>query len=294
MHIHLTIIKKYAWAAYILLLLLSGLAYLIHNLMQAYDEGIALEAEKKRLDSLNIPKDENGAPYSIGNISGYHIQIPPGVSDSWITYNGDPNDFDFEAKRKYKRPPIDYDSKIAQFNFRFRLTDGALWRLGTQTDLDFEQDLQLKSTPWVKVIADADEKYPYIPQKTVMDNLFKSFSKPGSRPPLTYAGDEMAMEVYCYFGGKLPPPQNSWDKEEIYLYRHSNNQISTFIRCSNNPEFAENFCNHNFFMPDNQLKVFFSMSYPREFLPQWQHIETQAIQIVRGFVVPPASPLPSP
>lgn len=285
---------KYFWFTVIAAFPIGSVVYLVNNAYQRSIRTDAFQAEEKRLESLNIPKDKNGSRYLIGNISGRHIQIPPGVVGGWITYNGDPSDFDYDAKEKYQRPPISYDSKIALFDFRFRLTDGALWRLGTQTELDYKKDSYSQPVPWVNTLVYSGDNYPRPSKKMLLDSYLKDYSHPISQVPMTYAGTELGLEVYRYFGGTKPPPDNSWEKGEVYLRRNSEGDITMFIMCANNPRFAVNFCRQFFFMPDDDIEVFFNARYPRQFLPQWQHIETQAIQIVHGFVVPPASPSPQP
>lgn len=262
-----------------------GIRTLVNNFEQVLAEGEQRVANKKLRQALNIPQDENGITYDIGNISDHHIQIPPRVPNNWITYNGDPNDFDFEAKAKYKRPPITYKSKIAQFGLKFRIRDGALLRRGTQTQLDYEIDQDSRPAPWVTVIVNSGDQYPRTSKKELLNIYLKRYTQPASLPPLTYSGHEMGLDVYRFFGGSKPPPQNSWDKAEVYIQGNPNGEITTFIKCTNNPDFAFNSCRHSFFMPDNRIKVFFEMGYPRAFLSDWQQIEKHATHIMSSFVV---------
>ena len=277
--------KKYLWAACVVMLLCWGIVSLIHNLYLAAQEDKQRMANEARLQKLNIPRNENGVRYSIGNIGGQRVQIPPGIVNTWITYDGDPNDFDFDAKKKYKRPPASYESSIAQFGFKFRISDGALLRLGTQTAVDYQNDSKTLPIPWVSAISKSGEQYPKGERAALMDVYFKDYVNPTSQAPRSYSGQEYGLEVYRFFGGTAPPPQNSWDKEEVYVRRDTTGEITTIIICANNPNFAVNFCTQNFYMPKNQMKAFLGVQYPRAYLPEWQKIEQHTITILNGFAL---------
>ena len=277
--------KKYLWAACLITLLCWGIGSLIHNLYLAAQEDKERMTNEARLQKLNIPRNENGVRYSIGNIGGQRVQIPPGIVNTWITYDGDPNDFDFDAKKKYKRPPASYESSIAQFGFKFRISDGALLRLGTQTAVDYQNDSKSEPTPWAYVISRSGDQYPTRERRMVMDVYFKNYINPTSQTPLSYSGQEYGLEVYRFFGGTAPPPQNSWDKEEVYVQRDTAGEITTIIICANNPNFAVNFCRQKFYMPKNQMKAFLGVQYPRAYLPEWQKIEQHTITILNGFAL---------
>ena len=277
--------KKYLWAACVMTLLCWGIGSLIHNLYLAAQEDKERMANEARLQKLNIPRNENGVRYSIGNIGGQRVQIPPGIVNTWITYDGDPNDFDFDAKQKYKRPPASYESSIAQFGFKFRISDGALLRLGTQTEVDYQNDSKSEPTPWAYVISRSGDQYPTRERRMVMDVYFKNYINPTSQTPLSYSGQEYGLEVNRFFGGTAPPPQNSWYKEEVYVQRDTAGEITTIIKCTNNPAFAVNSCNQWFYMPKNQMKAFLDVSYPRAYLSEWQKIEQHIITILNGFAL---------
>ena len=262
-----------------------GIGSLIHNLYLAAQEDKERMANEARLQKLNIPRNENGVRYSIGNIGGQRVQIPPGIVNTWITYDGDPNDFDFDAKKKYKRPPASYESSIAQFGFKFRISDGALLRLGTQTEVDYQNDSKTLPIPWVYVISKSGEQYPTRERAALMDVYFKDYVNPTSQAPLSYSGQEYGLEVYRFLGGTAPPPQNSWYKEEVYVRRDTAGEITTIIICANNPNFAVNFCRQKFYMPINQMKAFLDVRYPRAYLPEWQKIEQHTIAILNGFAL---------
>ena len=277
--------KKYLWAACLMAFLCWGIGSLIHNLQLAAQEDEERIANEARLQKLNIPRNENGVRYSIGNIGGQRVQIPPGIVNTWITYDGDPNDFDFDAKKKYKRPPASYESSIAQFGFKFRISDGALLRLGTQTEVDYQNDSKSEPTPWAYVISRSGNQYPTRERRMVMDVYFKNYINPTSQTPRSYSGQEYGLEVYRFFGGTAPPPQNSWYKEEVYVQRDTAGEITTIIKCTNNPAFAVNSCNQWFYMPKNQMKAFLDVSYPRAYLSEWQKIEQHIITILNGFAL---------
>ena len=277
--------KKYLWAACVMTFLCWGIGSLIHNLYLAAQEGKERMTNEARLQKLNIPRNENGVRYSIGNIGGQRVQIPPGIVNTWITYDGDPNDFDFDAKQKYKRPPASYESSIAQFGFKFRISDGALLRLGTQTEVDYQNDSKSEPTPWAYVISRSGDQYPTRERRMVMDVYFKNYINPTSQTPLSYSGQEYGLEVNRFFGGTAPPPQNSWYKEEVYVQRDTAGEITTIIKCTNNPAFAVNSCNQWFYMPKNQMKAFLDVSYPRAYLSEWQKIEQHTIAILNGFAL---------
>ena len=277
--------NKYLWAACVLTLLCWGIGSLIHNLYLAAQEDKERMANEARLQKLNIPRDQNGIRYRIGNIGGQRVQIPPKILDAWITYDGDPNDYDFEAKPKYKRPPESYESSSAQFGFKFRISDGALLRLGTQTAVDYQNDSKTLPIPWVYVISKSGNHYPTRERAALMDVYFKDYVNPTSQAPLSYSGQEYGLEVYRFFGGAAPPPQNSWDKEEVYVRRDTAGEITTVIICANNPNFAVNFCRQKFYMPLNQMKAFLGVQYPRAYLPEWQNIEQHTISILNGFAL---------
>ena len=190
--------KKYLWAACVMTFLCWGIGSLIHNLQLAAQEDEERIANEARLQKLNIPRNENGVRYSIGNIGGQRVKIPPGIVNTWITYDGDPNDFDFDAKRKYKRPPASYESSIAQFGFKFRISDGALLRLGTQTEVDYQNDSKTLPIPWVYVISKSGEQYPTRERAALMDVYFKDYVNPTSQAPLSYSGQEYGLEVYRF------------------------------------------------------------------------------------------------
>ena len=191
--------KKYLWAACLMTLLCWGIGSLIHNLYLAAQEDKERMAYEARLQKLNIPRNENGVRYSIGNIGGQRVQIPPGIVNTWITYDGDPSDFDFDAKKKYKRPPASYESSIAQFSFQFRISDGALLRLGTQTAVDYQNDSKTLPIPWVYVISKSGEQYPKRERAALMDVYFKDYVNPTSQAPRSYSGQEYGLEVYRFF-----------------------------------------------------------------------------------------------
>ena len=266
-------------------LLCWGIGSLIHNLQLAAQEDEERIANEARLQKLNIPRDQNGIRYRIGNIGGQRVQIPPRIEDTWITYDGDPSDFDFEAKRKYKRPPESYDSSIAQFGFQFRISDGALLQWGTQTEVDYHNDSKSEPIPWAYVISRSGDQYPTRERRMVMDVYFKDYINPTSQAPLSYSGQEYGLEVYRFFGGTAPPPQNSWYKEEVYVQRDTAGEITTVIKCANNPAFAVNFCEQWFYMPKNKIKAFLYVRYPRAYLPKWQNIEQHTITILNGFAL---------
>ena len=191
--------KKYLWAACLMTFLCWGIGSLIHNLYLAAQEDKQRMANEARLQKLNIPRNENGVRYSIGNIGGQRVQIPPGIVKTWITYDGDPNDFDFDAKKKYKRPPASYESSIAQFSFKFRISDGALLQWGTQTAVDYQNDSKTLPIPWVYVISKSGEQYPKRERAALMDVYFKDYVNPTSQAPRSYSGQEYGLEVYRFF-----------------------------------------------------------------------------------------------
>ncbi|MBP6552594.1 MAG: hypothetical protein KA221_04660 [Vitreoscilla sp.] len=275
--------KKYLWAACVVMLLCWGIVSLIHNLYLAAQEDEARIANEARLQKLNIPRNENRVHYNIGNIDGYHINIPPGIVDGWITYNGDPNDFDFDAKEKYQRPPISYDSIIAQISFKFRVADAALLQLGTQTEQDYANDLKLKVTPWANVLSNSGEKYPEDIDK-FFNNVLESYLNSVGQP-LTYTDKVHGLERYQFDYVNNPTAQKTWDMEEVYIYKTQQDQINTIIRCSTNPNFYAHSCQQFFHMPDNEMEAYFEVRYPRELLPEWQNIEQHTIAILNGFAL---------
>ncbi len=191
--------KKYLWAACVMTFLCWGIGSLIHNLYLAAQEDKERMANEARLQKLNIPRNENGVRYSIGNIGGQRVQIPPGIVNTWITYDGDPNDFDFDAKKKYKRPPASYESSIAQFSFQFRISDGALLRLGTQTAVDYQNDSKTLPIPWVSAISKSGEQYPKGERAALMDVYFTDYVNPTSQGQRSFSVEVFVLYVFFFF-----------------------------------------------------------------------------------------------
>lgn len=283
--------KQYFWPVFFIIvsiIAISKLAAHIERSNAEYAERRQRMSDQQALyEKLDIPRDQYGLRYIIGNINGYQVNLPRRAILGWVTYDGDPSDWDAKAKRAYKRPLNSYESKIAQFLFKFRITDGVLLEEGTPIEQEYQKDQDLKRQQWVSVLANSGERYPRLgTQSERLNASFESYTRPVSGATFAYTRHEFGLDVYSFHGGAKPPPDNSYDKQDIFIRRNESNEMTTVIQCSNNPRFAVNSCQHQFFLPDDKVKVFLDVGYARQFLPQWQQIEARTTEIMNGFIVP--------
>ena len=237
-------------------------------------------------------RDSRGRADTIGKLGTYSISIPAGVIDGWARYMGDPGDFaDPKIKARYQRPPKTYDLPIESFGFLYRITDGDVYTSFRKTEEDYRHDNETlipygKPFPWasVSVYGQYDATAPLNFNFTVQDDF--RVSKEISN--IDYIQQEQplyGLTVYRANNGIDPETGEPWKSDTLtkdrMIKKDQAGNIKTYIDC----QFTQhiNICNHMFYNNYCHIKVL--IGYNRVYLPQWQEMEGDIINILNSWRV---------
>ena len=264
-------------------------------LLAGCDHDLSKEPEKKVVEQVPQPfrnQDSRGRYDTIGKLGTYSISIPAGVIDGWARYMGDPGDFaDPKIKARYQRPPKTYDLPIESFGFLYRITDGDVYTSFRKTEEDYRRDNETlipygKPFPWasVSVYGQYDAATPLNFNFTVQDDF--RVSKEISN--IDYIQQEQplyGLTVYRANNGIDPETGEPWKSDTLtkdrMIKKDQAGNIKTYIDC----QFTQhiNICNHMFYNDYWHIKVL--IGYNRVYLPQWQEMEGDIINILNSWRV---------
>ncbi|KEQ01883.1 Protein of unknown function (DUF2635), partial [Snodgrassella alvi SCGC AB-598-J21] len=253
------------------------------------------EPEKKVVEQVPQPfrnQDSRGRYDTIGKLGTYSISIPAGVIDGWARYMGDPGDFaDPKIKARYQRPPKTYDLPIESFGFLYRITDGDVYTSSRKTEEDYRHDNETlipygKPFPWasVSVYGQYDATAPLNFNFTVQ-NEFKLAKEITHFDYIQQEQPLYGLTVYRANNGIDPETGEPWKSDgnakDILLKKDQAGNIKTYIKC----EFTHHIdsCDHMFYDDDWHIQVW--ISYSRTYLPQWQEMESNIINILNSWRV---------
>ena len=264
-------------------------------LLAGCDHDLSKEPEKKVVEQVPQPfrnQDSRGRYDTIGKLGTQSISIPAGVIDGWARYMGDPGDFaDPKIKARYQRPPKTYDLPIESFGFLYRITDGDVYTSFRKTEEDYRHDNETlipygKPFPWADVIiyGKYDDAAPLNFNFTVQDDF--RVSKEISN--IDYIQQEQplyGLTVYRANNGIDPDTGEPWKSDTLtkdrMIKKDQAGNIKTYIDC----QFTQhiNICNHMFYNDYWHIKVL--IGYNRVYLPQWQEMEGDIINILNSWRV---------
>ena len=264
-------------------------------LLAGCDHNLSKEPEKKVVEQVPQPfrnQDSRGRYDTIGKLGTQSISIPAGVIDGWARYMGDPGDFaDPKIKARYQRPPKTYDLPIESFGFLYRITDGDVYTSFRKTEEDYRRDNETlipygKPFPWADVIiyGKYDDAAPLNFNFTVQDDF--RVSKEISN--IDYIQQEQplyGLTVYRANNGIDPETGEPWKSDTLtkdrMIKKDQAGNIKTYIDC----QFTQhiNICNHMFYNDYWHIKVL--IGYNRVYLPQWQEMEGDIINILNSWRV---------
>ncbi|WP_180296391.1 hypothetical protein, partial [Snodgrassella alvi] len=238
-------------------------------------------------------RDSRGRADTIGKLGTQSISIPAGVIDGWARYIGDPGDFaDPKIKAKYQRPPESYDLPIESFGFLYRITDGDIYTSFRQTEEDYRRDNETlipygKPFPWADVIIYGEYDAAPLNFNAYVQEGFKISKEVSNIDYIQQPQPLYGLTVYRANNGIDPKTGEPWKSDvnakDILLKKDQAGNIKTYMGC----EFSEhkNFCSHMFYNDKFHIRV--SISYNRTYLPQWQQMESNIINILDSWRVSP-------
>jgi hypothetical protein len=238
-------------------------------------------------------RDSRGRADTIGKLGTQSISIPAGVIDGWARYIGDPGDFaDPKIKAKYQRPPESYDLSIESFGFQYRITDGDIYTSFRQTEEDYRRDNETlipygKPFPWADVIIYGEYDAAPLNFNAYVQEGFKISKEVSNIDYIQQPQPLYGLTVYRANNGIDPKTGEPWKSDvnakDILLKKDQAGNIKTYMGC----EFSEhkNFCSHMFYNDKFHIRV--SISYNRTYLPQWQQMESNIINILDSWRVSP-------
>jgi hypothetical protein len=238
-------------------------------------------------------RDSRGRADTIGKLGTHSISIPAGVIDGWARYIGDPGDFaDPKIKAKYQRPPESYDLPIESFGFLYRITDGDIYTSYRQTEEDYRRDNETlipygKPFPWASVsVYGQYDAAPLNFNFTVQDD-FRVSKEVTNIDYIQQPQPLYGLTVYKANNGIDPETGEPWKSDTLardkMIKKDQAGNIKTYIKC----EFTQykNFCRHMFYNDDWHIQIW--ISYNRVYLPQWQEMESNIINILDSWRVSP-------
>jgi hypothetical protein len=239
-------------------------------------------------------RDSRGRADTIGKLGTQSISIPAGVIDGWARYIGDPGDFaDPKIKAKYQHPPESYDLPIESFGFLYRITDGDIYTSFRQTEEDYRRDNETlipygKPFPWasVSVYGQYDAAAPLNFNFTVQDD-FRVSKEVTNIDYIQQPQPLYGLTVYKANNGIDPETGEPWKSDTLakdrMIKKDQAGNIKTYIQC----QFTHhiNSCHHMFYNDNWHIQVW--ISYNRVYLPQWQEMESNIINILDSWRVSP-------
>jgi hypothetical protein len=238
-------------------------------------------------------RDSRGRADTIGKLGTHSISIPAGVIDGWARYIGDPGDFaDPKIKAKYQRPPESYDLPIESFGFLYRITDGDIYTSFRQTEEDYRRDNETlipygKPFPWASVSVYGQYDAAPLNFNFTVQNEFKLAKEITYFDYIQQEQPLYGLTVYRANNGINPETGEPWKSDanakDILLKKDQTGNIKTYIQC----EFTHHIdsCDHMFYNNDWHIQVW--ISYSRTYLPQWQEMESNIINILDSWRVSP-------
>ena len=264
-------------------------------LLAGCDHDLSKEPEKKVVEQVPQPfrnQDSRGRYDTIGKLGTQSISIPAGVIDGWARYMGDPGDFaDPKIKARYQRPPKTYDLPIESFGFLYRITDGDVYTSFRKTEEDYRHDNETlipygKPFPWADVIiyGEYDATAPLNFNFTVQDD-FRVSKEISNIDYIQQPQPLYGLTVYRANNGIDPETGEPWKSDTLtkdrMIKKDQAGNIKTYIKC----EFTHHIdsCDHMFYNDDWHIQVW--ISYSRTYLPQWQEMEGNIINILNSWRV---------
>ncbi|WP_143558327.1 hypothetical protein [Snodgrassella alvi] len=270
-------------------------------LLAGCDQDFGKQPETQVVEQVSEPfrnQDSRGRYDTIGKLGTQSISIPAGVIDGWARYMGDPGDFaDPKIKAKYRHPPKTYDLPIESFGFLYRITDGDVYTSFRQTEQDYRRDNETlipygKPFPWADVIiySEYDAAAPLNFNVYVQEG-FKISKEVSNIDYIQQPQPLYGLTVYKANNGIDPKTGEPWKSDvnakDILLKKDQTGNIKTYIDC----QFTQhiNICNHMFYNNNWHIRVL--VGYNRVYLPQWQEIEGNIINILNSWRVSPEGKL---
>ncbi|PIT55781.1 hypothetical protein BHC44_02285 [Snodgrassella alvi] len=269
-------------------------------LLTGCDYYVSEQPEKQSAQQVPEPfrnQDSRGRYDTIGKLGTHSISIPAGVINGWARYIGDPGDFaDPKIKVKYQRPPKTYDLPIESFGFLYRITDGDVYTSFRQTEEDYRRDNETlipygKPFPWASVsVYGQYDAAPLNFNFTVQDD-FRSARDVTHFDYIQQPQPLYGLTVYKANNGIDPKTGEPWKSDanakDIFIKKDQAGNIKTYIDC----QFTQhiNSCHHMFYNDDWHIQVW--ISYSRTYLPQWQEMEGNIINILDSWRVSPEGKL---
>ncbi|WP_143558343.1 hypothetical protein [Snodgrassella alvi] len=271
------------------------------SLLAGCDQDFGKQPETQVIEQVSEPfrnQDSRGRYDTIGKLGTQSISIPAGVIDGWARYMGDPGDFaDPKIKAKYQHPPKTYDLPIESFGFLYRITDGDVYTSFRQTEEDYRRDNETlipygKPFPWADVIiyGEYDAAAPLNFNVYVQEG-FKISKEVSNIDYIQQPQPLYGLTVYKANNGIDPKTGEPWKSDvnakDILLKKDQTGNIKTYIDC----QFTQhiNICNHMFYNNNWHIRVL--VGYNRVYLPQWQEIEGNIINILNSWRVSPEGKL---
>ncbi|PIT56306.1 hypothetical protein BHC44_01205 [Snodgrassella alvi] len=266
-------------------------------LLAGCDQDFGKQPETQVVEQVSEPfrnQDSRGRYDTIGKLGTQSISIPAGVIRGWARYMGDPGDFaDPKIKAKYQHPPKTYDLPIESFGFQYRITDGDIYTSFRQTEEDYRHDNETlipygKPFPWAGVIiyGEYNAAAPLNFNFTVR-NEFKLAKEITYFDYIQQPQPLYGLTVYRANNGIDPKTGEPWkfddNAKDIFIKKDQAGNIKTYIDC----QFTHNInsCHHMFYNDDWHIRVL--ISYSRTYLPQWQEMESNIINILDSWRVSP-------
>jgi hypothetical protein len=265
-------------------------------LLAGCDYYVSEQPEKQSAQQVPEPfrnQDSRGRYDTIGKLGTHSISIPAGVIDGWARYMGDPGDFaDPKIKAKYQRPPESYDLPIESFGFLYRITDGDIYTSFRHTEEDYRRDNETlipygKPFPWASVSVYGQYDAAPLNFNFTVQNEFKLAKEITYFDYIQQEQPLYGLTVYRANNGINPETGEPWKSDanakDILLKKDQAGNIKTYIQC----EFTHHIdsCDHMFYNNDWHIQVW--ISYSRTYLPQWQEMESNIINILDSWRVSP-------
>lgn len=262
------------------LLILSCMLTACDQASKSVSDSKEKTAEKPKFE---IPKDQYGLEYWVGNLGGKPVKLPQTIFKVW-EYDDSPDLWGGteEEKKAYKKRPETYDSVMADVSFEMRYTDGVLYEFYYQAppksrDL-YRVEHDRDDSKWLRVNINAGRRSGGLDLDALWGSIIKK-----KAPDSYFNYHATGKELYGLSEYRLNTiGLSNGVSEDIYMHKNNQGHVTAVIYCANLARRPN--CEHNFLLlPDFKAKVV--VRYRRSNLKDWQLIQSRVKPVLQQYVV---------
>lgn len=227
------------------------------------------------------PKDQYGLQYSVGNLGGKPVKLPPTIFAIW-EYDDSPDTWGGtkEEMKEYKKRPRTYDSVIKSMSFKMRYTDGMLLEMYYQAPQTSAQQYEMEhdrpDSPWLNIEFQSGKRYGTGDMNVYWRNIM---SRPKNSSMSYYPTGQQIYSLHEY---KLNNRSIHGPNRDLYVYWDKNNNVTTVLFCHDN-KFGGR-CKQTFLLTP-EIKARAIVNYQRIHLKDWQLIQQRVRESIQPYII---------